>query len=132
MSAVRIAYVGQSESRIAHGSNVFHPIRTKWNVFGEDLSNIIPAKIDYNMLTWHVSPDLCLIFTLLKFHQFFHDSVHFSITIQPRLTLFGPHIDHRRYINVFGEDLSNIIPAKIDYNEPILRGFRGEDQNMHC
>jgi hypothetical protein len=64
MSAMRIAYVGQSESRIAHGSNVFHPIRTKWNVFGEDLSNIIPAKIDYN--------------------------------------------------------------------EPILRGFRGEDQNMHC
>ena len=44
---MRIVYGGQSESRIARGSNVFHPIRTKRNVFGEDLSYIIHAKNDH-------------------------------------------------------------------------------------
>jgi hypothetical protein len=40
--------LANQNQRIAHGSNVLIQSEQKLNVFGEDLSCIIPAKIYYN------------------------------------------------------------------------------------
>ena len=39
-------------------------------------------------------------FDFVEFMWHFHSQVSFSIAIQPRLTMFGPHIDHGGYKNV--------------------------------
>lgn len=48
------------------------------------------------MLAWHMSADFDLIFTVywLKIELSFHDLASFSITIELRLSIFGPCIDH--------------------------------------